>query len=37
MPEMTGIELLEQMVAGEIRIPVIFITAFPARPSARKL
>lgn len=29
MPEMTGIELLEQMVAGEIRIPVIFITAFP--------
>jgi FixJ family two-component response regulator len=29
MPEMTGIELLEQMVAGEMRIPVIFITAFP--------
>jgi FixJ family two-component response regulator len=29
MPEMTGLELLEQLVAGEIRIPVILITAFP--------
>jgi len=34
MPEMTGIELLEQMVAGEIRIPVILITAF-AREAIR--
>jgi FixJ family two-component response regulator len=34
MPEMTGLELLEQMVAGESCIPVIFITAFP-RPAIR--